>query len=119
VQRRIYHVVQETFTEFECAALSDSIQSHLGQKYDYQRDSGLAGPSDIRAAKVLVIFPRERAEPEDEIAVRAAVRNAAQNFGTVSGEATITLLGMPDETVLEHLCRVADVTGFADCESDE
>jgi hypothetical protein len=37
----------------------------------------------------------------------------------VSGEATITLLRMPEKTVLEHLCRVADVTGFEDCESDE
>jgi hypothetical protein len=119
VSHPIYHIVQDAFSEFECTALSDSIQSHLGQRYEYQRESGSAAPSDIRPANVLAISSREPPEPGDETAIRAAVRSAALNFGTVSGEATITLLRMPEKTVLEHLCRVADVTGFEDCESDE
>jgi hypothetical protein len=119
VPHPIYHVVQDAFSEFECAALSDSIQSHLGQRYEYQRESSLAGPIDIRVAKVLAISSRKLPEPGDEADIQAAVRSAARNFGTVSGEATITLLRMPEKAVLEHLCRVADVTGFADCESDE
>jgi hypothetical protein len=119
VQPSIYHVVQQAFSEFECAALSESIQSHLGQSYGYQGETALAGPTDIHPAKVLVIIPQGPAEPGDEAAVRAAISDAVRNFGTVSGEATITLLRMPDGAVLEHLCRVADVTGFADCESDE
>jgi hypothetical protein len=67
---------------------------------------------------MLVITPPEPTEPGDEAAVRAALRDAARNFGTVSGESEIALLRIPDNTVLERLCRVADVTGFADCGSD-
>jgi hypothetical protein len=119
VQRSIYYTVQEGFTDFECTALSDSIQAHLGQAYECQREAGLAGPNDTPPAKVLVITSRGAAKPDDEAVVKSAVREAARNFGTVSGEAEITLLRMPEKTVLEHLCRVADVTGFADCESDE
>lgn len=119
MQRSLYHVVQEAFTEFECAALCESVQAHLGKGYEYHREKDLAGPTDTHPANVLVIKSRGPAEPGDEAAVRTAVRDAARNFGTVSGEAEITLLAIPNRAVLEHLCRVADVTGFADCESDE
>ena len=113
----MYHVLLEAFTEAERAALSESIQSHLGQSYECHREHGLAGRTDN--PEVLVISLRAPIELEDEAAIRTAVRNAARNFGTLSGEAMITLLRMPEKTVLEHLCRIADVTGFADCESDE
>ncbi len=77
VERSFYHVVQEGFTEFECATLCESIPAHLGQGYEYYREQGSSGQANTHPVNVLVIEPRGPSEPGDEDAIRAAVRNAA------------------------------------------